>query len=100
MPIRDLLDVGAQVSDALDAAHGEGILDRDIKPANISMTRRGPVKVLDFGLAKFARALRGGPDGADHNHTLAHSEGVQVELARDLDDTITSMPGTTVGTIA
>jgi serine/threonine protein kinase/TolA-binding protein len=86
MPVRDLLDVGDQVSDALDAAHGEGILHRDIKPANIFMTKRGPVKVLDFGLAKFAPALRRGAGAGDD--TLAHSEH------------FTSMAGTTVGTIA
>jgi TolA-binding protein len=88
MPIRDLLDVGDQVSDALDAAHGEGILHRDIKPANIFMTRRGPVKVLDFGLAKFAPQLRRSADGFDQNQTLAQSEH------------FTSMAGTTVGTIS
>jgi serine/threonine protein kinase/Flp pilus assembly protein TadD len=81
--ISELVDVAAQIADALESAHSKGIVHRDIKPANIFINNRGQAKVLDFGLAKI-EIVR--PKG-DPSATAAHGD----DLTR---------AGTTLGTVA
>ena len=80
LALTEIIEFSVQVADALDEAHGKGITHRDIKAANIMITPRGQVKVLDFGLAKIA-------------------QDKERDVAGDASTLVSTAPGLVMGTV-
>jgi TolB-like protein/Flp pilus assembly protein TadD/predicted Ser/Thr protein kinase len=92
LKIREIIDIGIQLADALETAHSRHLLHRDVKPGNIMLNKRREAKLLDFGLAKQFRSESPVPGGKSLSHTetgfsigTPHYMSPEQALGRELD---------------
>jgi serine/threonine protein kinase len=90
MKIGELVDLGIQLADALEAAHTQGIIHRDIKPSNIFVGEKNRAKILDFGLAKLGK----GPIGISGDGPRVDASTHQTIVKQ------ITLPGSALGTVS